>query len=93
MASLSRQDLEDLLNDPSYFQAIFHSLESVKAIYKSHAELGTANEAIAQRNLALQDAVYALRSDTQAAFDDSKQLQAKWLQLEREQKEVFQVRI
>lgn len=44
----SREDLEDLLNDPAYFQAIFHSLERVKDLYRSQAELGLANETIAR---------------------------------------------
>lgn len=45
--SIRREDLEDLISDPVYFQAIFHSLECVKDLYKSQAELGMANEAIA----------------------------------------------
>ena len=43
-----REDLEDLLVDPAYFTAIFHSLERVKALYQAQAELGMANEAIAR---------------------------------------------
>lgn len=42
-----REDLEDLLADPVYFQAIFHSLDRVKALYQAQAELGMANESIA----------------------------------------------
>ncbi len=42
-----RDDLEDMLADPAYFQAIFHSLSEVKELYKSQAELGRANETIA----------------------------------------------
>lgn len=42
-----REDLEDLLADPVYFQAIFHSLQQVKALYQGQAELGMANESIA----------------------------------------------
>ena len=42
-----REDLEDLISDPLYFQAIFHSLGCVKDLYRSQAELGMANEAIA----------------------------------------------
>jgi hypothetical protein len=42
-----REDLEDLLTDPVYFQAIFHSLSRVKSMYQSQAELGMANESIA----------------------------------------------
>lgn len=34
--------------DPVYFQAIFHSLERVKALYQAQAELGMANESIAR---------------------------------------------
>jgi len=45
----SRQDLEDLLSDPTYFQAVFHSLGYVKDLYKSQSELGMANEAIASK--------------------------------------------
>lgn len=44
---ISREDLEDLLSDPVYFQAIFHSLQQVKDLYNAQAELGMANEAIA----------------------------------------------
>jgi len=47
LAHLSREELEDLLSDPIYFQAVFHSLGRVKALYQSQAELGLANEAIA----------------------------------------------
>jgi len=43
-----REDLEDLLSDPVYFQAVFHSLSFVKDLYKSQAELGLANESIAR---------------------------------------------
>ena len=42
-----RDDLEDMLADPAYFQAIFHTLSKVKELNQSRAELGLANEAIA----------------------------------------------
>jgi ESCRT-I complex subunit VPS37 len=44
-----REDLEDLLTDPLYFQAVFHSLERVQALYQAQEELGMANEAIASK--------------------------------------------
>ncbi|KAJ7288226.1 hypothetical protein C8J57DRAFT_1279469 [Mycena rebaudengoi] len=90
LAELSREDLEDLLTDPVYFQAIFHSLSRVKAMYQSQAELGMANEAIAQHNLTLQEPLYRLRAETQEAFDDAKNLEARWKEVEREQREVYQ---
>lgn len=90
LAHLSREDLEDLLTDPLYFQAVFHSLERVKALYQAQAELGLANESIANSNLRLQDSLYQLRSDTQEAFDEAKALETRWRELEREQREVYQ---
>ncbi|KAH9969770.1 hypothetical protein BC827DRAFT_1162665, partial [Russula dissimulans] len=85
-----REDLGDLLADPSYFQAIFHTLPNVKELYQSQAELGLANETIASQNLALQDELYRLRSETKDAFNEAKALEARWAELQREQKEVYQ---
>jgi len=106
-----RDDLEDMLADPAYFQAIFHTLSKVKELNQSRAELGLANEAIASalalnnsglislslscdetdQNLALQDELYRLRSEAKDAFDEAKALGVRWTELQREQKEVYQV--
>lgn len=40
----------------------------------------------------MQDDLYRLRSETQAAFDEAQMLQARWRELDREQKELYQVR-
>ncbi|KAJ3550889.1 hypothetical protein NMY22_g152 [Coprinellus aureogranulatus] len=90
LSHLSREDLEDLLNDPAYFQAVFHSLDRVKDLYRAQAELGLANETIARNNLAHQESLYKLRAETQAAFDEAKALEKRWKELEKEQKEVYQ---
>lgn len=87
-----REDLEDMLSDHTYFQSIFHSLSSVKAMYQSQGELGLANESIASNNLALQEQLYALRSRTKDAFDEARALEARWKELEKEQRDVYQVR-
>ena len=42
-----REDLEDILADPAYFQATFHTLSKAKELYQSQAEFGLANETIA----------------------------------------------
>ncbi|KAG5353202.1 hypothetical protein C0989_009383 [Termitomyces sp. Mn162] len=107
LAHLLREDLEDLLTDPQYLQAVFHSLDRVKTLYQAHAELGMANESIAStvhvyltlydlmeatdNNLRLQDSLYQLRSETQEAFNEAKSLEARWKEIEKEQKEVYQV--
>ncbi|KAF7299014.1 hypothetical protein MIND_00849700 [Mycena indigotica] len=90
LSSLSREDLEDLLSDPVYFQAIFHSLSRVKAMYQAQAELGMANESIAKRNLSLQEPLHRLRTETKEAFDDAKNLEERWKVVERDQREVYQ---
>ncbi|EIW59713.1 uncharacterized protein TRAVEDRAFT_167218 [Trametes versicolor FP-101664 SS1] len=90
LANLSREDLEDLLADPAYFQAIFHSLPQVKLLYQGQADLGSANETIAKNNLAYQEDLYRLRSETQEAFDSAKSLEARWKELEKEQREAYQ---
>ncbi|KAL0953425.1 hypothetical protein HGRIS_004661 [Hohenbuehelia grisea] len=90
LSHLSREDLEDMLTDPAYFQAIFHSLPRVKALYQSQAEFGMANESIANKNLELQQSLYNLRAGAKQAFDDAKALEARWKELDREQREVYQ---
>jgi hypothetical protein len=45
-----------------------------------------------ENNLTLQQRLYELRSETKEAFDEAKQLEARWKELEKEQKEVYQVR-
>ncbi|KAI0822020.1 hypothetical protein BC628DRAFT_1328292 [Trametes gibbosa] len=90
LAHLAREDLEDLLADPAYFQAIFHSLPQVKLLYQGQADLGAANENIAKNNLAYQEDLYKLRSETQEAFDKAKSLEARWKDIEKEQREVYQ---
>ncbi|KAG6820701.1 hypothetical protein H0H93_012754 [Arthromyces matolae] len=85
-----REDLEDILTDPLYFQTIFHSLDRVRKLYQGQTELGMANESIAQHNLRLQESLYQLRSETQEAFDEAKSLEARWKDIEKEQKEVYQ---
>jgi len=90
LSHLLREDLEELLADPTYFQAIFHSLNQVKALYQGQAELGLANESIAKNNLTLQEPLYQLRSETKEALDNAKRLEARWKELEREQREVYQ---
>lgn len=43
-------------------------------------------------NLHLQQPLYNLRSETQDAFDEAKSLEARWKELEKEQRDLYQVR-
>ncbi|KAG6916441.1 hypothetical protein DXG01_006769 [Tephrocybe rancida] len=44
----------------------------------------------ADNNVRLQESLYQLRSETQEAFNEAKNLESRWKELEREQKEVYQ---
>ncbi|KAH9033314.1 hypothetical protein EDB84DRAFT_1399020 [Lactarius hengduanensis] len=90
LSHLTREDLEDALADPAYFQAIFHTLSSVNELYQNQAELRLANETIANQNLGMQEELYNLRSETKDAFDEAKSLEVRWAELQREQREVYQ---
>ena len=52
LAALSRQDIEDLLAPASapYFDALFHALPQVQALYAHHSRLLAANEAKARKS-------------------------------------------
>ncbi|KAG9003468.1 hypothetical protein FRB94_010003 [Tulasnella sp. JGI-2019a] len=89
LSNYSREDLEDLLADPLYFQSTFHSFYRVKALLQAQQELGKANEVVARNNLMLHDELFKLRAETQAVFDEAKALQVKWKDVEREQKEAY----
>lgn len=39
----------------------------------------------------LQDGLYALRSETKDAYDEARALEVRWRELEKEQREVYQV--
>lgn len=46
----------------------------------------------AENNLAIQEDLYKLRRETQEAFNDAKALEGRWAELEKEQRDVYQVR-
>ena len=41
--------------------------------------------------MALRDELYRLRSQTQDAFDEAKRLEVRWCEIEKEQRELYQV--
>lgn len=61
----------------------------MKALYASQAELGRTNETLASQALETQQSLYALRQETQEAFDEAKTLEARWASLEKEQRDVY----
>lgn len=89
LSEFSREDLEDLLEDPQYYDAILNNLPRVKAMNQAQQELANANQAIAQSNHALSDQLYKLRAETKEAFEEALRLEARQKVLEREQREIY----
>lgn len=99
-----------MLNDPQYFQAVYHTLPLVKTMLQAQVELGMANEELARmyetksffdelyintstgNNLAMQEQLYQLRTETKEAYDDAKAQEARFRVLEKEQRDLYQVR-
>jgi len=44
-----------------------------------------------ENNLALQQQLYNLRSETKDFFDEAKKLESRWKELEKEQRDIYQV--
>jgi len=89
LSEFSREDLEDLLEDTQYYDAVLNNLPRVKAMNQAQQELANANQAIAQGNLALSELLYKLRAETKEVFEEAKRLEAKQKVLEREQREIY----
>ncbi|CAO1636463.1 unnamed protein product [Jaminaea pallidilutea] len=98
-ANLSRQDLEELLGDDNeqggsekndaYFEAFVDSLPEVRAMLDEHIQMLRSNEEKAQRNLSMQPALEALRSETQQLYDRAIAAEAEWPKQEAELKEAY----
>ena len=43
-----------------------------------------------ENNLALQQQLYNLRSETKDFFDEAKKLESRWKELEKEQRDIYQ---
>ncbi|KAI5896788.1 uncharacterized protein SCHCODRAFT_01170835 [Schizophyllum commune H4-8] len=81
-----------MLADPNYFDAILHTLPRVRALLDQQAAMSAEVEALARMwaNTAQQEPLYQLRSETQESFSQAKALEARWKELEKEQRDVYQ---
>ncbi|KAL1715956.1 hypothetical protein EV715DRAFT_275397 [Schizophyllum commune] len=81
-----------MLADPNYFGAILHTLPRVRALLDQQAAMSAEVEALARTwaNTAQQEPLYQLRAETQESFTQAKALEARWKELEKEQRDVYQ---
>lgn len=67
------------------------SLSLVCIVYPSFQSHKQLTDRSSEHNVSLQETLYSLREETKTAFDEAKSLEARWKDLEREQREVYQV--
>jgi len=77
-SKLSREDLDELLRSPEYFDSFFGTLPQTRALYASHEQALRQNQELTDKNLALRERHEALKAETQRAFDDAISLQQRW---------------
>ncbi|KAG0147823.1 hypothetical protein CROQUDRAFT_90957 [Cronartium quercuum f. sp. fusiforme G11] len=90
IAEMSKEDLQDLLQDEDYFRAVFIGLPQVKELMENQQELIAANEAIAHKNLSLKDRLEQVREETAKAFNHTHSLITTFGELSKEQAELYQ---
>ncbi|KAH8922188.1 hypothetical protein BT69DRAFT_1220613 [Atractiella rhizophila] len=89
LAQLSRDDLEDALRDPAYFDALFHSLPQVQSLVMQQESSLKSTIELAEHNNALRPALESLREETSKVFAEANNLRSRWEVLEKEQSELY----
>ncbi|EOQ99887.1 hypothetical protein E3P92_02072 [Wallemia ichthyophaga] len=88
LESLSRQDLEELLQSPSYLDAVYSTLPRTEALKKREELLMLSNEDLAKRNMELGETLMALRRDTQHSYDEATAAYTRWNEIEKQLKDI-----
>ncbi|WFD32315.1 GTPase regulator Nrf1 [Malassezia sp. CBS 17886] len=102
-AELDRDDLHTLLADSTdpqtrdeqnaYFDAFFHSLPEVQAMYNEHVGMLEQVEKSAARNEQLRPTLMALRDATRDAYEHAHALETRWPAVERDMQEAYKTRL
>ncbi|TIA92151.1 hypothetical protein E3P99_00699 [Wallemia hederae] len=81
-------DLEELLQSPSYLDAVYETLPRTEALRKREELLMLSNEDLARRNMELGEALIALRRETQQSYDDATAAYERWNGIEKQLKDL-----
>lgn len=89
-ASLGKDDLQRLLEDPAYFDAYFSTLDRARSCHTALASKLQANIDLAQDSEELKPALQHLRHDTARLFHEAQDLlHTQWPLLEHAQHEAY----
>ncbi|CAH7669444.1 hypothetical protein PPACK8108_LOCUS4066 [Phakopsora pachyrhizi] len=89
VGNLSKEDLQDLLSDPDYFQAIVTKIPEINNVLESHRGLITANQSLAENNLKLRPRLESMRDETILEFGRANELRRKFEELYNQQLELY----
>ncbi|TIB77512.1 hypothetical protein E3Q23_01310 [Wallemia mellicola] len=85
---LSRSDLEELLQSPSYLDAVYETLPRTEALKKREELLLLSNEDLAKQNMELGEALVALRQETQQSYEEATDAYKRWDEIEKQLKDI-----
>ncbi|WAR53144.1 hypothetical protein PtB15_2B575 [Puccinia triticina] len=87
---MSKEDLQDLLNDPEFFHAMLIRQPEVKRVVEDHQAAINRNQALAERNLSLRPKLEELRDQVTASFNQTQQTISQFNDLLKQQADLYQ---
>ncbi|PLW20557.1 hypothetical protein PCANC_16720 [Puccinia coronata f. sp. avenae] len=90
IGAMSKEDLQDLLNDPDFFHAMLIRQAEVKRLVEEHQVAIERNQALAEKNLSLRPKLEELRDQVTSSFNQAQQAISKFNHLLQQQANLYQ---
>ncbi|KAH9461961.1 hypothetical protein MJO28_003279 [Puccinia striiformis f. sp. tritici] len=91
IGAMSKEDLQDLLNDPDFFHAIMIRQPEVQKCVEEHQVAINRNQALAEKNLLLKPRLEGLRDQVTCSFNETQEKIAEFNKLLKQQTELYQM--
>ncbi|GAA6032102.1 hypothetical protein JCM8097_007074 [Rhodosporidiobolus ruineniae] len=88
-ASLPREDLELLLDDPAFFDAYFNTMPQALALHQQVEAAMNDNLDLAHKSEAMKPELERLREDTARLFNEANELKTRWAYLDEAQQAAY----
>jgi len=90
IGAMSKEDLQDMLNDPHFFHAMLIRQPEVKRLVEDHQVAINRNQALAEKNLSLRPKLEQLRDQVTASFNQTQQAMTQFNDLLKKQADLYQ---
>ncbi|KAA1094752.1 hypothetical protein PGT21_029220 [Puccinia graminis f. sp. tritici] len=90
IGAMSKEDLQDLLNDPDFFHAMLIRQPELKRPIEDHQVAINRNQALAERNLSLRPKLEELRDQVTTSFNQTQQTISQFNDLLKQQADLYQ---